>query len=34
VASSTFQAGDIAAVIVQKDALDTLDELMQPTAEH
>jgi trk system potassium uptake protein TrkA len=34
VASSTFQAGDIAAVIVQKDALDTLDELLQPTAEH
>jgi trk system potassium uptake protein TrkA len=34
VPSSTFQAGDIAAVIVQKDALDTLDELLQPTAEH
>jgi trk system potassium uptake protein TrkA len=34
VPSSTFQAGDIAAVIVQKDALDTLDELLQPAAEH
>jgi trk system potassium uptake protein TrkA len=34
VASSTFQAGDIAAVIVQKDAVDTLDELLLPTAEH
>jgi len=34
VASSTFQEGDYAAVIVQKDALDTLDQLMQPVAEH
>jgi trk system potassium uptake protein TrkA len=34
VPSSTFQAGDIAAVIVQKDALDTLDEMLLPAAEH
>ena len=34
VGSSTFQEGDYAAVIVQKDALDTLDQLMQPVAEH
>ena len=34
VASSTFQEGDYAAVIVQKDALETLDELLQPVAEH
>jgi trk system potassium uptake protein TrkA len=34
VASSTFQAGDIVAVIVQKDAVETLDELLLPTAEH
>jgi trk system potassium uptake protein TrkA len=34
VASSTFQAGDIAAVIVQKDAVETLDELLLPTTEH
>jgi trk system potassium uptake protein TrkA len=34
VPSSTFQAGDIAAVIVQKDALDALDELLLPTGEH
>ena len=30
VASSTFQEGDYAAVIVQKDALETLEELLQP----
>jgi trk system potassium uptake protein TrkA len=34
VPSSTFQEGDFAAVIVQKDALDTLDGLLQPTGEH
>jgi trk system potassium uptake protein TrkA len=34
VASSTFQEDDFAAVIVQKDALETLDELLKPTAEH
>ena len=34
VASSTFQDGDYAAVIVQKDALETLEELMQPIGEH
>jgi Trk K+ transport system NAD-binding subunit len=34
VASSTFQEGDYAAVIVQKDTLDTLDELLQPVSEH
>ena len=34
VASSTFQEGDYAAVVVQKDALETLEELLQPTVEH
>jgi len=34
VASSTFQEGDYAAVIVQKDALEALEELLQPTVEH
>ncbi|MGH2634876.1 MAG: potassium channel family protein [Actinomycetota bacterium] len=34
VASSTFQEGDYAAVIVQKDALETLDQLLIPAAEH
>jgi trk system potassium uptake protein TrkA len=34
VASSTFQDGDYAAVIVQKDALETLDDLLRPAAEH
>ena len=34
VGSSTFQEGDFAAVIVQKDALETLDELLQPVGEH
>jgi trk system potassium uptake protein TrkA len=32
--SSTFQEGDFAAVVVQKDALETLDELLKPVAEH
>jgi trk system potassium uptake protein TrkA len=34
VASSTFQEGDFAAVIVQKDALETLDELLVPARDH
>jgi trk system potassium uptake protein TrkA len=34
VSSSTFQDGDFAAVIVQKDALDLMDELLAPTGEH
>jgi trk system potassium uptake protein TrkA len=34
VPSSTFQEGDYAAVIVQKDAVDMLEELLQPIAEH
>jgi trk system potassium uptake protein len=34
VPSSTFQEGDLAALIVQKDALEELDELLQPTGEH
>jgi Trk K+ transport system NAD-binding subunit len=34
VASSTFQEGDYAAVVVQKDALEALEELLQPTVEH
>lgn len=34
VASSTFQHGDFVALIVQKDAAEKLDELLQPTAEH
>ena len=34
VVSSTFQEGDYAAVIVQKDALEILDELLQPVTEH
>jgi Trk K+ transport system NAD-binding subunit len=33
-ASSTFQEDDFAAVIVQKDALETLDDLLRPTGEH
>lgn len=33
VANSTFQEGDYAALIVQKDALDTLDEVLKPIAE-
>jgi trk system potassium uptake protein TrkA len=34
VPGSTFQEGDYAAVIVQKDALETLDQLLQPAGEH
>jgi Trk K+ transport system NAD-binding subunit len=34
VASSTFQEGDYAAVIVQKDALDEFDEVLQPIGDH
>jgi trk system potassium uptake protein TrkA len=34
VASSTFQEGDYAAVVVQKDALETLDDLLQLSGEH
>lgn len=34
VAASTFQEGDFAAVVVQKDALETLDGLLQSVAEH
>lgn len=34
VSSSTFQEGDFAAVIVQKDALEMLDGLLQPVGEH
>ena len=33
-AASTFQEGDYAAVVVQKDALELLDELLQPAGEH
>jgi trk system potassium uptake protein TrkA len=33
VASSTFQEGDFAVLIVQKDALEMLDEVLQPIAE-
>ncbi len=32
--SSTFQEGDHAALIVHKDALELLDELIAPTGEH
>jgi trk system potassium uptake protein TrkA len=34
VSSSTFQEGDYAAVIVQKDAVEMLEDLLQPIAEH
>jgi Trk K+ transport system NAD-binding subunit len=34
VPSSTFQDGDFAAVIVQKDALEMLDDLLEPAGEH
>jgi trk system potassium uptake protein TrkA len=34
VPSSTFQDGDFAAVIVQKDALEMLDDLLEPVGEH
>jgi trk system potassium uptake protein len=32
-ASSTFQQGDVAQLIVHRDALDTVDELLEPTGE-
>ncbi len=34
VGSSTFQDGDYAALIVHKDSLSTLDDLLAPVAEH
>ena len=34
VAGSTFQEGDHAALVVDKDALETLDELLTPIGEH
>jgi trk system potassium uptake protein len=34
ISSSTFQDGDFAAVIVQKDALELLDDLLEPAGEH
>lgn len=34
VPSSTFQAGDVAHLIVHKDALELLDELLEPIGEH
>jgi trk system potassium uptake protein TrkA len=34
VASSTFQDGDVVQLIVHKDALDTLDELLRLPGEH
>jgi len=34
VATSTFQEGDHAAIVVHKDALETLDGLLEPGAEH
>ena len=34
VGSSTFQEGDFAALIVQKDALEMLEEILQPIGEH
>jgi trk/ktr system potassium uptake protein len=34
VASSTFQDGDVAQLVLQKDAVDTLDELLTPVGEH
>ena len=33
-ASSTFQQGDIAQLILQKDGLEILDEMLQPAREH
>jgi trk system potassium uptake protein TrkA len=32
--TSTFQEGDYAAVVIQKDAMSTLDDLLKPVAEH
>lgn len=34
ITGSTFQEGDFAALIVHKDALDLLDEIMTPIGEH
>jgi trk system potassium uptake protein TrkA len=34
VASSTFQQGDIVQLILQKDGLDILDEMLAPASEH
>ena len=34
VGSSTFQEGDFVALIVQKDALETLDDVLQSVEEH
>lgn len=34
VASSTFQEGDFASLIVQKDSLELLDELLAPVGDH
>ncbi|MGZ4154747.1 MAG: potassium channel family protein [Actinomycetota bacterium] len=34
VASSTFQDGDIAQLMLHKDAVDTLDQLLTPAGEH
>ena len=34
VPGSTFQEGDHAALVVHKDSLETLDELLTPTKEH
>ncbi|MGZ8595510.1 MAG: potassium channel family protein [Actinomycetota bacterium] len=34
ISSSTFQDGDFAAVIVQKDELEMLDDLLEPRGEH
>jgi Trk K+ transport system NAD-binding subunit len=34
VPSSTFQQGDIVQLILQKDGLDILDELLTPASEH
>jgi trk system potassium uptake protein TrkA len=33
-AASTFQEGDFAALIVQKDAVEELDTLLEPTGDH
>ena len=34
VQSSTFQDGDVVQLMLQKDAVDTLDELLTPVGEH
>ena len=33
-AVSTFQEGDFATLVVQKDAMDTVDEILEPVGEH